>query len=304
MLASPFAAAKKKSVSPFAPADDPSEYCVTIDTILRLCAAACEEHGSADDVEPSLRNSVRVKHLLPTRLQNEKRCRYCGHTNRCICKLLGQPRLLRHRLWVWIHHGDLFRASNSGKLLAATCPGARLIVEGIPETEAALMELLARREPTTCVLYPCEGSRSTEEYLDYVQACEGASPGSQCPSLDIIVIDGTWSTVKSMVRRVPAGCNFVRVNLSLVKSLFTSRKQGGLREARGFTSTLEACAALLDELGEPRAVSETLRDSFKLNDDTSLLCRRGLSFQPYGSWLKLPSGDTVSIAERLGGYLD
>jgi DTW domain-containing protein YfiP len=118
------------------------------------------------------------------------------------------------------------------------------------------------------------------------------------------VIDGTWSTVKSMVRRIPEGCNFVRVNLRLVKSLFTSRTQGSQREARGFTSTLEACAALLDELGEPREVSETLRDSFKLNDDTALLCRRGLTFQPYGSWLKLPGGETVPISERLGGYLD
>lgn len=291
-------------MSPFAPVDVQSEYCATVDMILQLCAASCDEQDLPSDIEPSLRNSLRVKRLLPTRLQNEQRCRYCGHTNRCICKLLGRPLVLRHRLWVWIHNGDLFRASNSGKLLAATCPGARLIVEGIPETETALMELLAKREPTTCILYPSQGSRSTEDYLEFVQSREHALPGGQCPILDIVVIDGTWSTVKSMVRRVPEGCNFVRVNLSLVKSLFTSRKQGSQRESRGFTSTLEACAALLDELGEPREVSETLRNSFKLNDDTSLLCRRGLTFQSYGSWLKLPTGDTVPISERLGGYLD
>jgi DTW domain-containing protein YfiP len=316
----PIGGAPAPQKSPFTPTDGPSAYCAVIDSVVDVCIAASEQHrekdtlDSLEQLEAAGRSDVCTKLTLAGRITpliSGKRCRYCSHP-RCICELLPRPRTLRHRLWVWMHHSDLFRASNSGKLLAATCPDARLAVAGLSETETELMHLVAECRPTTCVLYPAETSRMTAEYVEYLAASCPASPhegdsagaGRPLPLLDIIVIDGTWSTVKSMVRRLPPGLNFLRVNLSCAKSLFRARTQGPERESLGFTSTLEACAALLDELGEPAQVSAALRDSFKLNDDTVLLCKRGLSMQAYGSWLKQPNGELVPIATRVGGYLD
>ncbi|KAJ1619980.1 DTW domain-containing protein [Pavlovales sp. CCMP2436] len=301
----------RRRTSPFAPADGRTAYNEVMDAVIASCEAVRREYNVADlDQLPSeQRNVLRVKINMAARIRKPifegSRCRYCFH-GRCICRLLPRPRGMRHRLWLWIHHTDLLRSSNSGKLLAITCPDARLAVAGCPETEAALMSLLAERRPTTCIVFPAENSRSTAEYAAFLRessestgAGASACDGLLLPVLDIIVIDGTWATVKSIVRRVPSELNFVRVNLSCQPSMFSSRTQGSLRESKGFTSTLEACAALLDELGESPTVSAALRDSFKLNDDTVMVAKRGLEKQAYGSWLP----NAVSVVER-GGYVD
>jgi DTW domain-containing protein YfiP len=296
--------------SPFAPVDDRTAYNEVMDAVIASCEKVGREYNLEDlDRLPSeLRNVLRVQINMAARIRRPitegSRCRYCFH-GRCICRLLPRPRGMRHRLWLWIHHADLLRSSNSGKLLAITCPDAHLAVAGYPETEAELMSLLAERRPTTCIVFPAENSRSTAEYAAFLRESAGAEASAREDQLinavlDIVVIDGTWATVKSIVRRLPSELNFVRVNLSCQPSLFSSRTQGSLRESKGFTSTLEACAALLDELGESPSVSAALRDSFKLNDDTVMVAKRGLEKQAYGSWL---SSD-VSVIERLGGYVD
>lgn len=287
-------------------------YRATIDAIRAEGLAALEQRGAADlELLPAAeREELRVKLNLGVRaaqLMQRSRCGYCFHP-KCICELVSRPRALRHRLWVWIHHSDLFRASNSGKLLALSCPDARLAVAGLPATEAELLGLLAERRATTCVVYPAKDSRSTREYVEWLRAQPGApggaTGGAGPPALDIVVIDGTWTQVKSTVRRLPAQLHFVRVNLACAPSLFSARHQGRERQELGFTSTLEACAALLDELGEERSVSAALRDSFKLNDDTVLLYKRGEAAQAYGSWARRRDGALVPLVLEMGGYLD
>ncbi|KAG8467438.1 hypothetical protein KFE25_000754 [Diacronema lutheri] len=329
--------------SPFVPAPEVSDYVTTIDAILRIALAAAADRDAVDikSVPQHERNELLVKLTVGLRIApafERARCRYCFHS-RCICSLMARPRALRHRIWVWIHNADLFRASNSGKLVASTCPSARLAVAGIPSTEAALLQLLAQKRPTTCVLFPAKHARTTAEYVQWLASgaqngpcdetqCEAAPrramlpPAADCraggamstcaraqsgvlpPPLDIVVIDGTWTQVRGIVRRLPADLNFVRVNLGCTPSLFSARHQGLQREQLGFTSTLEACAALLDELGEPEAVSAALRESFMLNDDTVLLFKRGEQAQAYGSWLRRSDGVLVPLAVDVGGYVD
>lgn len=304
-------------VSALAPAyEGAGAYRRDIDRLVEHCAAVQAALGARESADEAIRNLPRggQRHEIAAALkagarlrglESDGSCRYC-FLSPCICAAIETVPALRHRVWLLLHHTEVFRRTNTGKLLALACPGARLAVAGVPALEAPLLELMAQARPTTVVLYPGPGCIGTAELLAALRtnarpvhgAASGAarararaSPphGAVLPALDIVLLDATWTCAKSLVRRLPPDARFVRINTAAggARSLFATRHQGEARGEAGLVSTAEACAALLDELGEPHELGAALRDNFRLSEDTVLLQSRGMHRQRFGSWTKL-----------------
>lgn len=111
-------------------------------------------------------------------LKKHKKCLKCCllQTN-CICGTLRTlaskctPGKSRIRWWIWMHHKERCRASNTGKLLLHFFPGSEIFIHGDPEhieNLRARIHASQRESPHTqvAVLYPSASSQSPGELLE------------------------------------------------------------------------------------------------------------------------------------------
>jgi DTW domain-containing protein YfiP len=168
----------------------------------------------------------------------------------------------------------VMRTTATGKLLLLAHPRATLLVGGVVAHDAELALVCSR--PSAVVLYPSADALSPAELLE----ARGGSQGVHCigdagchdsgaqrggggdASLDIIVLDGTWSQARSLFRLIPPTVRKVAVDCTALRSSFGTRvrRQGADREAAGRVSTLEAYAHLALALGDDaRVVAELPR---------------------------------------------
>jgi DTW domain-containing protein len=121
------------------------------------------------------------------------RCAVCGlHVHACVCALMT-PLPVRTRVIVLVHCRELYRPSNTGRLLPLALAGCEIHQRGLPEGSAPLGPLT---DPA--VLFPIEGAE--------VLSAERA-PAT------LVVSDGNWRQAKRIARREPALATARRVVL-------------------------------------------------------------------------------------------
>lgn len=185
------------------------------------------------------------------------KCPHCWLTlARCICASLERvARRPRVDVVVSMHYAEWLSGSNTGKLLPLVMPdSASLLLH--PNDSEALQASLAAADGAA-LLWPGPSSRPAADARQWVaaHAADGRRPR-------LFVLDGTWAQVKAMARRFPAGVP--RLSISGQPSAFASRRASSQAPAR--TSTVEAVAAALSELGEPEEVCRPLLAAMRLSD--------------------------------------
>eukprot|EP00955_Chlamydomonas_euryale_P096669 365026-Chlamydomonas_euryale.AAC.8 len=175
------------------------------------------------------------------------------------------------RVVVHVHHQEWGKASNTGTVVAATLPDARMLMRGVREHDAQVAALFADSSVTTAVLWPGDGALSPAQLLAAADANTGGA-------IAIVAVDATWRNACRMSSCYPRGALAVKLSPGSpliaetgAKSLLHPvRKYGGDVAACGRVSTAEAVAALLLELTGRREEADTLLANVRLKVDACL----------------------------------
>lgn len=173
-------------------------------------------------------------------LVRNNKCMRCWYKKeRCICSRMSTIDIPHHVI-VLLHSKEYARLSNTGKIIAASCPDSTVLIAGIKEHQAILEELVRDSPYPVCVLFPTQDAISVPELLARHPATEGQQPVSKRRRLDqeattlattaspavddgrhlqaavrpftIIIIDGTWHQARHVVRYVPDTVPRVKVD--------------------------------------------------------------------------------------------
>lgn len=157
----------------------------------------------------------------------------------CVCPLTRVTS--RHRVLILQHPREHGRTINTARLVPRVMPAARLAV-GARFDAARLAPLLT---PPAVLVYPCEDA-------------VGAASLADGPPVTIVMVDGTWSTARTLLRDSPGLHGLPRVGL-----LPTAPSRYALRSQPSpeYLCTLEALATVLRAAGEP-GVAEALERPF------------------------------------------
>lgn len=135
-----------------------------------------------------------MTHAAPTRAQST-RCDDCGlPRERCFCDAL--PRLSnRTRVVVVLHHNELAKTTNTGRLAVRMLARAEVRVRGAHHAPLATVspDLRAARR---LLLFPAPGARLLSAH-DLAPDLEPSRPTV------LVVPDGSWSQARKIARRDP-----------------------------------------------------------------------------------------------------
>lgn len=190
----------------------------------------------------------------------------------CVCSVIA-PLSLRTRVVVVMHRVEMFRHSNTGRLVNASLPNSEILVRGNP---GETLSLEGRFEPGSRPLLLFPGPASVALTPDVV----AADPRP----ITLVVPDGTWNHARKMPARVPGLSGVPQVRLALAEpSSYRLRKAPHPDRL----STFEAIARAL-ELIEGPGIREPLERLFAVACDRVLwsqgklreeLVRGGLPFR-------------------------
>ncbi|MEK7355698.1 MAG: tRNA-uridine aminocarboxypropyltransferase [Bdellovibrionota bacterium] len=167
-------------------------------------------------------------------------CQICFmHMERCICAFI--PKLqLKTRLCLVIHHRELKRTTNTGRLAIHALANSQMIIRGQDRTRLNLTSILSP-EYETYVLQPSEAALDIEDL-------------KPTKPVQLIVSDGNWRQASKLHGRHPEIAHLPRVRISQKNlSMHHLRKE---HFGEGF-STLEAIAITMGFL-EGESVKESL----------------------------------------------
>ena len=175
------------------------------------------------------------------RSRNLPTCPCCGLPEPA-CPGLDTPRIVtRTSVIVFVHKLELWKTSNTGRLVSRVLSRCDLRVRGArdcaPEPIAAPRKLL---------LFPLEGARE-------LRPEDGLTPGTV-----LIVPDGTWGQARRLARREPLLADTEAVKLPPGAS---SRYRLRLGAGEGMLSTFEAVARALGVLEGPE-IEEAMLEVF------------------------------------------
>lgn len=166
------------------------------------------------------------------------------HVQRCICAAIPQLNL-KTKLSLIIHHRELKRTTNTGRLAVLALVNSEMFVRGELGQPLNLTSLLSE-EYESYVLYP------SDDAVD-LETLRPTKP------VQLIVSDGNWRQAGKLHRRHPELSHLPRVKISE-----KNQGQHHLRKehfAEGF-STLEAIAIAFGSL-EGMAVKEKLKGLYQ-----------------------------------------
>lgn len=170
--------------------------------------------------------------MLKRKRKTKDPCTRCGlHKVRCICALI--PRLeLRTRVLLLIHHKELKRTTNTGRLALEALSNSGLRVRGEGRTPLDLSADLDTHYETV-VLYPSDDALELSEL-------------NSTKPVQLIVPDGNWRQAAKMKGRQPElnGIKSVKVSEVMTTAGQTLRKE----HFESGKSTLEAIAQALHVL--------------------------------------------------------
>jgi DTW domain-containing protein YfiP len=187
------------------------------------------------------------------------RCSEClMRAGDCLCEEI--PRIeTATRVVLILHHSEIHRPSNTGRLVAKSLINSELRVHGSLYHTRAGEGLLDEDRYDSYVLFPSEDAIELQTLLQ--------TPPSK--PLRVIVPDGTWSQANRIAKRIPELRGLKRLKLPVGDpSHYVLRRN----QAPGRVCTLEAIAGLLGEI-EGKGVEESLRGVL------DLMVRRTLKWQ-------------------------
>lgn len=119
-----------------------------------------------------------------------------------------------------MHTSEFGRATNTGSLVALSCAGSRVFVRGVKADDDALAALVADPSRRAILLFPSEDAITTDELLQREQqqqqaseAASGAGGGEGAGRRLVVVIDGTWSGARKLVKCLPGPDVLPRIRL-------------------------------------------------------------------------------------------
>jgi DTW domain-containing protein len=200
----------------------------------------------------------------------------------CLCGKFT-PAVIPHKLVVYYHFKEVYRSSNTGKVMLNTLNDVEYYIRGVNDSDW-LKQLEETKPSNVLVLFPLKNhSITVSEYLEQLalKRATGSTPSSfSAPSegddkankpvepLTIIMLDGTWSNARLLAKGVPEFIPRVRVTPT-ERSLFRLRTQTQADRI----CTLEAFALLLQELQDLRPceqetkAAEVLISNLKIHVD-------------------------------------
>ncbi|MDP2310887.1 MAG: tRNA-uridine aminocarboxypropyltransferase [Pseudomonadota bacterium] len=131
------------------------------------------------------------------------------------------------------HCAEIARTSNTGRVVARALPSCTMIDHGVAGQP---LDLTGSVGPDAWVLYP--GS---------------APPRPTAPIRTLVVLDGSWSHVRTMRRRIPPLAELPSLTLPAPTVAPLRIRRGELPEQ---LATIEAVAAALDFVGEPEPAAQ------------------------------------------------
>lgn len=177
------------------------------------------------------------------------------HIDRCICSFI--PSLdLKTRLSLVIHHRELKRTTNTGRLAVHALTNSQMIVRGKDRTRLDLTSLLSPEYET----YVLQASPDAIDIADL----KPAKP------VQLIVSDGNWRQASKIHARHPELAHLPRLQISQ-KNMSTQHLRKEHFE-EGF-STLEAIAIMMGFL-EGAAVKESLMKLYQAKLDATMAGRQ------------------------------
>ncbi|KAH7647982.1 hypothetical protein FG379_000765 [Cryptosporidium bovis] len=249
---------------------------------------------SLEDVSPGERYSLVVKNRLArsmNELQQKElkaskfvKCKNCFLVKDpyCICSdLLNLSEkankieiLPKIKFLILMNDRELFKSSNTGKLIKMLIPDSEIFIHGIPEDNDRLFERVSsnlEKYNETIILFPDnKSSVSLHACLDgfYLNHLKLISKGldineNELPKdskesnfvnkheyysnlcLKVILIDGTWSQAKTINKFLPANIPRVVIRSKKISDFGPLRKQN--KESN--ISTIEAASLLLIDIG-------------------------------------------------------
>jgi DTW domain-containing protein YfiP len=185
------------------------------------------------------------------RTHGGERCPGCQKNPKiCVCGRIA-PRPLPHRLLVYQHPVEVWRASNTALLITRLYPSARLVVRGDPDGEDLIDRLLEEPGCRPFMLFPDPGAPEVAQV-----AAHGFAPDEKPLFL---LIDGSWRQARRMRRRLMRARHIPVVRLVPDKmSGYRVRRQ--LRE--GNLATAEAAALLIGRLDGRDGPDPALQELF------------------------------------------
>ena len=179
------------------------------------------------------------------------------HLTLCICD--RTPRLAtRTRLALLLHHREVGKPTNTGRLAASCMPNSVVSVFGARDHVSRLPAVEPHEQPV--LLYPADDAVPLAQYERPVV---------------LFVPDGSWRQAHKMRRRIPGLAEIPCVTLPELSTtsywLRSENREGGL-------ATLEAIARALRILEpEGEAIEAAMLDVFRIMVDRTLWLRGQLS---------------------------
>jgi DTW domain-containing protein YfiP len=196
------------------------------------------------------------------------KCRRCWLSiSECICSDATQVSTFQHNFVVIMHAQEFGSGSNTGGLLQVSMPpqNVKVLVRGIPEQDAEIAEICSK--PNTFALFPKQGAIPFAEYDSLTKLSQTASPEIR---YNIIIVDGTWTQAKKVLRSLPL--TLPCVCLSSFKDLSEDLKRpmrAHIDPSR--VCTLGAIILLLGDMGCDPSVMQSLSKLLALK--TAVICR-------------------------------
>lgn len=192
-------------------------------------------------------------------------CEHCHKVLQiCVCAL-ATPLKTKTRLVILQHPQEQDIALGSAPLLTAALPKAQVQI-GLSwrSLEHALGEPAEARR--WAIMYPATLPRALSEAEQRKAAILMDSRGriaqpATARLTGIIILDGTWSQAKSLWWRNAWMLKLPRLLVSPNEPSIYGRLRK--EPKRGYVSTLEAGALALEAVGEPKAVGQVLRKTFR-----------------------------------------
>lgn len=122
------------------------------------------------------------------------RCPSClMAAGRCLCD--ARPNILGKAVfWLLTHHNEIYKPTNTGRLIIDTIQGSRVFKWGRVEPEPAFLDALSDPRYRPCIVFPSgDDYQQRMETADYLLQGDGRIPA-------FIILDGTWRQARRMFR--------------------------------------------------------------------------------------------------------
>eukprot|EP01129_Flabellula_baltica_P003212 TRINITY_DN13025_c0_g1_i1.p1 TRINITY_DN13025_c0_g1~~TRINITY_DN13025_c0_g1_i1.p1 ORF type:complete len:275 (+),score=49.05 TRINITY_DN13025_c0_g1_i1:185-1009(+) len=210
-----------------------------------------------------------MAHLQKRRDKLEKSTRFCSNcwhvVECCMCSYVENSDVRFQASYiVYTHYKEFGRTSNTGRFLELVSPSSfRIVYCGDIDGEQDIIDSM-KNDPTHCfILYPGNDSITFEELAER----NGHALGQDLGMYTVIILDGTWTQVKSLRKRI----NVTESNIPFIKLANFRDPESQLRKETepNRTSTAEAVGMLLEEMHETQESVDAFWTALKAKFETA-----------------------------------